>query len=99
VTIRREDVLAIARLAAIDVQEAELPVLVAQLNRIVGYVAQLESAPAGDGTEAFVPGPTALPLREDVVRPEPLSRPPAELAPAWRGGYFVVPRLAAMEEP
>lgn len=97
-SIRREDVLHVAKLAELAVQEADLDRLVSQLNRIVEYVAQLDQVP-GDGTaDAFVPGPQETPLREDVPGSVPLTRPPAELAPEFADGFFLVPRHGAMED-
>ena len=97
--IGRDEVLHIARLAEIAVDESELGPLVEQLARIVDYVGQLESAPADGDLQPFVPGPQEVAWRVDEVRPQPLAFPPAQLAPVWRNGFFVVPRLAAMEEP
>jgi aspartyl/glutamyl-tRNA(Asn/Gln) amidotransferase C subunit len=94
-----EDVRRIARLAEIAVPEPDLATLVEQLDRIVGYVAQLDAAPVETDLGGFTPGPEAVAWREDEVRPVPLALPPAALAPEFRGGFFVVPRLAAMEEP
>jgi Asp-tRNA(Asn)/Glu-tRNA(Gln) amidotransferase C subunit len=37
-------------------------------------------------------------LREDVPGPVPLARPPAEFAPEFADGFFLVPRHGAMEE-
>jgi hypothetical protein len=37
-------------------------------------------------------------LREDLPGPVPLARPPAELAPEFADGFFLVPRHGAMEE-
>ena len=96
--IGRDEVLHIARLAELAVDDAELPELVKQLDDIVGYVAQLETLPAEPGTAAFHPGPAAVAWREDAVRPVPLAFPPEKLAPEFRDGFFVVPRLGAMEE-
>jgi aspartyl-tRNA(Asn)/glutamyl-tRNA(Gln) amidotransferase subunit C len=96
--VTRDEVLRIARLAEIAVSEADLPVLVEQLDRIVDYVAQLEAAPASGEAEPFVPGPDQLAWRDDVVAPQPLALPPSAMAPVWRGGFFVVPRLTAMED-
>lgn len=96
--ISREEVLHIAELAEIGVDDADLPSLVEQLDRIVEYVAQLERAPAEGDLLSFVPGPVQVPWRVDEVRPEPLAIPPGQMAPAWRGGYFVVPRLMGMED-
>lgn len=98
-TLRSEDVARIAALAEIAVAEDELPALVAQLDRIVGYVAQLDTLPAESApVEPFVPGPPQLNWREDLVDPVPLARSPEQMAPAWREGYYVVPRLEAMED-
>ncbi len=98
-SVTRKDVEHVARLAELAVDPAELPELTAQLDRIVGMVDQLAALdPAGGGTGRFVPGPSQTPLREDEVRPSHLAIPPAQLAPEFRDGFFVVPRLGAMEE-
>jgi aspartyl-tRNA(Asn)/glutamyl-tRNA(Gln) amidotransferase subunit C len=97
-SIRPEEVRHVARLAELAVAEEELDRLVAQLNRIVDYVAQLDRLPADEPVEPFLPGPRAVALRDDVPGPVPLARPPAELAPEFRDGFFLVPRHAAMED-
>jgi aspartyl-tRNA(Asn)/glutamyl-tRNA(Gln) amidotransferase subunit C len=96
-SIGREQVLHVATLAEIGVDEADLPRLVEQLGRIVGYVEQLNQVPDAPA-EPFLAGPGATPLREDVVAPVSLSRPPAEIAPEFRDGFFLVPRHGAMED-
>ena len=96
-SIGREQVLHVANLAEIGVDESDLARLVEQLNRIVSYVEQLDQvtdAPA----EPFLAGPAAAPLREDVVAPVPLAIGPAAIAPDFRDGFFLVPRHGAMEE-
>jgi aspartyl-tRNA(Asn)/glutamyl-tRNA(Gln) amidotransferase subunit C len=97
-SIGRDEVLHVARLAELAVREGELDRLVDQLNRIVDYVAQLDQVPADRMAEPFVPGPAAAPLREDVPNPVPLARPPAAFAPEFRDGFFLVPRHGAMED-
>jgi len=97
-SIGREDVLKVARLAELDVAEADLPRLVEQMGNIVGFVEQLNEVPAGDQAPPFLAGPAALTLRPDVPGSVPLSRPPADLAPEFLHGLFAVPRLGAMEE-
>jgi aspartyl-tRNA(Asn)/glutamyl-tRNA(Gln) amidotransferase subunit C len=97
-TIGRDEVLHVARLAELAVREEELTRLVDQLNRIVDYVAQLDRVPADRMAAAFLPGPQSVGLRPDVPGPVPLARPPAALAPAFAEGFFLVPRHEAMEE-
>ena len=53
-SIGRDEVLHVARLAELAVKEADLDRLVDQLNRIVDYVAQLDRVPA-DGAAEVVP--------------------------------------------
>lgn len=96
-SIGREEVLKVARLAELDVAEADLPRLVEQMGNIVGFVEQLNEVPAGDEAPSFLAGPAALTLRPDEPGAVPLTRPPAELAPEFLRGFFVVPRLGAME--
>lgn len=96
--ITRDDVLHIARLAELAVNEAEVERLTRQLDDIVGYVAQLEALPAEPGADLFHPGPREVAWRADEVRPQPLALSPEQLAPEFRHGFFVVPRLTGMEE-
>jgi aspartyl-tRNA(Asn)/glutamyl-tRNA(Gln) amidotransferase subunit C len=97
-SIGRDEVLHVARLAELAVREEELNRLVDQLNRIVDYVAQLDEVPADRMAAPFLPGPQALKLREDVPGSVPLARPPADFAPEFSDGFFLVPRHGAMEE-
>ncbi len=96
--ISRQDVLHVARLAELAVADEELETLTGQLDRIVDYVAQLEALPSEAGTAPFHPGPARLALRPDAVAPVPLAFPAEQMAPAMRGGLFVVPRLGAQED-
>lgn len=107
-SIGRDDVLHVARLAELAVRDEDLPRLVDQLNRIVDYVAQLDRLPAeaaadpqageSDADDPFLPGPAQVTLRDDVPGPVPLARPPAEFAPEFAEGFFLVPRHGAMED-
>lgn len=96
--ISREDVRHVARLAELAVDDAELDILTGQLDRIVGYVAQLETLPTEGPAAPFHPGPAAVRLRPDVVAPVALTHGPEAIAPAMRDGLFVVPRLGPQEE-
>jgi len=97
VSLTPDDVLHVARLAALDLPESEIPKLTAELDAIVSYVGQLIELGDRPG-EPFVAGPLLAPLRPDQVRATPLYRPPAEFAPEFREGFFLVPRLTALDE-
>jgi aspartyl-tRNA(Asn)/glutamyl-tRNA(Gln) amidotransferase subunit C len=97
-TIGRDEVLHVAKLAELAVREEELDRLVDQMNRIVAYVAQLDQVPADRMAAPFLPGPAVVSLRDDTEGAVPLARPPAVLAPEFREGFFLVPRHGAMED-
>jgi aspartyl-tRNA(Asn)/glutamyl-tRNA(Gln) amidotransferase subunit C len=97
-SIGRDEVLHVAKLAELAVREEDLERLVGQLNRIVDYVAQLNEVPGDRMAETFLPGPAAVMLRVDVPGADPLSRGPTELAPEFKDGFFLVPRHGAMED-
>lgn len=92
-SVARDDVLRIAQLAEVGVDEDALDQLAEQLSHILDYVAQLEGIPVAEGARPFVAGPEELQLRRDEVRPWPLAVGPAGLAAAFREGFFTVPRL------
>ena len=97
-SITPTDVRKVAALAELDVREADLPTLTRELDRIVGYVSQLEALGAGPASAPFHPGPEKALLRADLVRPVPLVRGPADFAPDFKAGFFSVPRLASLDE-
>jgi aspartyl-tRNA(Asn)/glutamyl-tRNA(Gln) amidotransferase subunit C len=96
-SVSRDEVLRIAELAELDVDEETLPELAEQMSRIIDYVAQLSAVPANGGVKMFVPGPDAIRFRADEVNPAPLAFGPAEFAPAFKEGFFVVPKLGQFE--
>jgi aspartyl-tRNA(Asn)/glutamyl-tRNA(Gln) amidotransferase subunit C len=97
-TIGRDDVIHVAKLAELAVKDEDLTRLVDQLNRIVDYVAQLDQVPGDATSDLFLPGPEEVALRADVPGSVPLGRPPAAMAPEFADGFFLVPRHGAMED-
>lgn len=98
-SVAPEEVLRIAQLAELSVDEDGLPTLVEQMSRILDYVAQLNALPASESARPFVPGPDAIRFRPDEVKPWPLAFGPAAMAPAFKDGFFVVPKLGQFDEP
>lgn len=97
-SIGRDEVLHVAKLAELAVRDSELDRLVEQMNRIVDYVAQLDQVPPDRVAEPFLAGPSAVALREDLEGAVPLARTPADIAPEFVDGFFLVPRHGAMED-
>ena len=91
--VTRKDVEKVAALAELAVDEATAAELERQLSRILDYVAQL-----GEVTDDAAAGDTrAERLRRDELDPDRLSRAPGEIAPAFQGGLFTVPRLGELD--
>ncbi len=97
-SVSREEVLKIAQLAELEVDEEALPVLAEQMSRILEYVAQISGVAASEGAKPFIPGPDAVRFRPDEVKPAPLAFGPAALAPAFKDGFFLVPKLGQFED-
>lgn len=97
--IAAADVRHVAALAELAVDDAELPALAEQLGAIVNFVARLDAlvdvAPAAPTSAATS---EATVLRDDVVDPIPLHRTPAEMAPAFVQGFYVVPRRSGVRD-
>jgi aspartyl-tRNA(Asn)/glutamyl-tRNA(Gln) amidotransferase subunit C len=96
-SVTPEEVGQIARLAELSVDEEHLDDLAAQMSRIVDYIAQLSQVSGGESLKPFIPGPDAIRLRADVVAPQPLEGKLSDFAPAFREGFFLVPKLGAFE--
>jgi len=96
-SVSRDEVLRIAQLAELDVDEEALPTLAEQMSRILDYAAQLSAVPANGTVKVFVPGPDAIRFRADAVTPSGLAFGPDEFAPAFKEGFFVVPKLGQFE--
>ncbi len=96
--IGEDEVRHVAKLAELAVADSDVPLLAKQLAGIVEFVAQLDGVTLTAGGTPVVLGPAQLPLREDVVSPIPLTRTPAQMAPAFQAGFFVVPKLDGLSE-
>ena len=99
-TIHRADVERMARLASLAVDEETLAALTRQISSILEYVSQLDRADTGPGTDVSIWLGMDPPLspRADEVRPADLHRTLREIAPEFREGLFLVPRLPGLED-
>lgn len=97
-SISREEVLRVAHLVELGVPEDRVDQLVRDIGSIVDYVSQLNELQTDADGPAFVPGPQQVTLRSDEVVRYPLVLSPAEMAPEFIDGFFVVPRLEAMDD-
>ncbi len=90
-SVSREDVRRIAKLARVRLTEAEAEELGRDLNDILEYVDTLSSVSV-DGAQAVDPTEGGAPERGPGERePDPLVEPPSDYAPDFRDGFFVVP--------
>jgi len=97
-SVSRDEVLRIAQLAELEVDEEALPLLSEQMSRILDYVAQLTAVAGTESAKPFIPGPDAVRFRPDEVKPIPLAFGPETFAPAFKDGFFLVPKLGQFED-
>lgn len=95
-TVSRGEVDRIARLARLRLDPAEAARITGELNTILAHMAELAPLDVtGVEAEGVAEGPA--PYRDPDAGPDPLQAPLERIAPDWREGFFVVPRLPAME--
>ncbi len=91
--VSTDDVRNIALLARLAIDEARMPALVVELNGILGHMDVLQAISI-DAALAMDHASLRMPLRPDDTLPVSLSRDRSAFAPAFRDGFFLVPRLA-----
>lgn len=92
--IDRDEARRVARLAHLELDEAGLDRMAAEMTKILTYIDQLREVET-EGVEERVAGVT--PLRADEPRPSLHRDAVARNAPAWRDGLFVVPKVIGGE--
>ena len=96
-SVTRDDVLHVARLARLELSEQEVERFTSQLNSILAHVSELEAADLGSAGPVLGAAEWPAPLRTDQAGPDALACPPAELSLHSEAGFFTVPRLAALD--
>ncbi|HEX2188481.1 MAG TPA: aspartyl/glutamyl-tRNA amidotransferase subunit C [Longimicrobiaceae bacterium] len=92
-----EEVRRLAALARLPLDDAGVAAMVGELGSILEHVRTLARADGADAALAATPHGGAPPLRPDTFGADLLHRTPDMLAPAWRDGHFVVPRLPELD--
>jgi aspartyl-tRNA(Asn)/glutamyl-tRNA(Gln) amidotransferase subunit C len=90
-----DDVRRIAALSRLSLESAELRRMADQLNGILGHMTVLRTLDVTGVPASATALAAGGPLRADEPGPDPLHDELAAIAPAWRDGFFTVPRLAA----
>ncbi len=87
-TFTKEELLHIATLSGLKLDDQEIPVFTEQIKAILGYVDQLHNVP---GVQVAVQQQPNV-LRDDVSRPTDATAILAT-APETDDGFFVVPKI------
>ena len=91
--ITLEDVRKVAQLARLELPDEEIKIYTEQLEKILGYVEQLEKV----DTEKVVPTTRAVEvtnvLREDSLEESNIREELLSLAPNREGDFFKVPKI------
>ncbi len=96
--VTREDVLHVAELARLAVDESRVDHLVQELNGILAHMDAL-SAVDTSAVERNISVPVdGTPLRSDSSGPLTMLTARETFAPVMRDGLFLVPRLASHED-
>ena len=97
--VTREDVLHIAELARLGVDDARADELTRELSAILAHMEVLSQVDtAGVAPTVEVEG-GGTPLRPDTGSPWLMEGTLESFAPSMRDGFFIVPRLATHEDP
>ncbi len=94
--IDEQEVREVARLARLKLDDAEAARLADEMSGILAHFDALDRF-EGEADAAGPPGRDLEPrTRADAPGADPLAWGPEEMAPDWRGGFFLVPRLPAL---
>ncbi len=91
--ITRDDVLKVSLLARLQLNDAELDAMAAQLARIVGYVDQLQAVPTAGVEPLAHPFELTDVFRADELRPSLPRQQALAAAPRTDGEFFLVPAV------
>jgi aspartyl-tRNA(Asn)/glutamyl-tRNA(Gln) amidotransferase subunit C len=88
-----DEVRRVARLARLALTDTEAETMRAQLEQILGYMAELDAVDVSAVEPTYHAIPLDAPLRPDVVRPGLPREEALAAAPATEAGGFAVPKV------
>jgi len=91
--VTREDVLHCAKLAALNLEEAEIEPLRKDMEQLLSFAKRLDELDLGDAEPAMHVAEPQLRRREDVVIPGLTQAEALANAPEQDRGCFVVPKI------
>ncbi len=92
--IDRDEAARIAALAHLEFDERALERMAAEMTKILSYIDQLREVDAAGFEER---GELVTPFRDDEPHQSVDREDVARNAPAWRDGFFVVPKVIGGE--
>jgi aspartyl/glutamyl-tRNA(Asn/Gln) amidotransferase C subunit len=96
--IGRDEVRHVARLARLRLDDAEVERMTRELSSILDHFEAIRDLPVEDTPPLAIAAERADPLRPDEPgTSDPLCDPPSAMAPEWADGFFLLPRLPALE--
>ncbi len=96
-TVKRDEVLRIAKLAHLRLGEDELERMTGDLNSILGHVDQLASLEDQGEADRLESGEASgMRSREDTGGERALD--PSAIAPSWKDGFFLVPPPPGLQQ-
>lgn len=92
-SVDKETVRKVARLARIAVPEEKLEPMAEELNGILNWIEQLNEVDIEDVEAMTTPVKMAMPMREDKVTDGAIRDKVLANAPKTEDGFFVVPKV------
>ena len=91
--ITSDDVRKVAKLARLEISDDQVEIYTSQLEKILGYVAQLEAVETKDVPPTTRAVEVVNVVREDVVMESTIKEDLLHQAPQREGNFFRVPKI------
>jgi aspartyl-tRNA(Asn)/glutamyl-tRNA(Gln) amidotransferase subunit C len=93
IMIDREQVLHVAKLARLELTEAEIGVFTSQLDSVLGHISQLDEAGVDGVSPTCYLEPMHDPFRDDLEVPSLAPEIALATGPSVKKGHFAVPKV------